>query len=166
MSCSAVKAATAGSPAVVQRVKSIDLGSVSGVIILITICKLEHAFCPTLPTCDSEEQLGFTDFVENLKPMADLAQILAGFGLITVLLAILKRNAERRCWRNYKLRVDDWANRLRDAASHHPGEDAEEWKAECERMLTDARFSPLEINSVLDTAVVVAKGIVADKIFR
>jgi hypothetical protein len=110
--------------------------------------------------------LGFTEFLENLTPMVDLARILAGFGLITVLLAILKRNAERRCWRNFKMRVDDWVDRLRESGNHHPRElDDDEWKAECERMLTDAKFSPLEINQVLDTAVIVAKGIAADKFF-
>jgi hypothetical protein len=104
------------------------------------------------------------EFLENLTPMVDLARILAGFGLITVLLAILKRNAERRCWRNFKLRVDDWMERLRQTENRHPRElDDDEWKAECERMSTDSKFSPLEINQLLDTAVIVAKGIAADK---
>ncbi|MCG8450720.1 MAG: hypothetical protein MI725_14215 [Pirellulales bacterium] len=98
--------------------------------------------------------------------MADLARILAGFGLITVLLAILKHNAERRCWRNYKVFVNDWTDRLFKTGNQHPADlEVDEWKAECERMLTDAKFSPLEIERLLDTAVIVAKGIAADKFF-
>jgi len=94
--------------------------------------------------------LGFTEFLENLTPMVDLARILAGLGLITVLLAILKRNAERRCWRSFKVRVDDWIGRLRESENRHPRElDDNEWRAECERMLTDSKFSPLEINQIL-----------------
>jgi len=110
--------------------------------------------------------LGFTELLENLTPMVDLARILAGFGLITVLLAILKHNAERRCWRNFKVRVDDWTDRLRETEKRHPRELADdEWKAECERMLTDSKFSPIEITRILDTSVIVAKGIAADKFF-
>ena len=98
--------------------------------------------------------------------MVDLARILAGFGLITVLLAILKRNADRRCWRSFKMHVDDWIDRLREAEQRHPRElDDDEWKAECERMLTDSKFSPIEIHQILDTSVIVAKGIAADKFF-
>ncbi len=93
--------------------------------------------------------MGFTEFLENLTPMVDLAQILAGFGLVTVFLAILKRNAERRCWRDFKARVDDWVDRLRESGNRHPRElGDDEWNAECERMLTDAKFSPLEIDRV------------------
>ena len=110
--------------------------------------------------------MGFTELLENLTPMVDLARILTGFGLITILLAILKRNAERRCWRNFKLAVDDWMERLRESEVRHPRDmEADEWKAECERMLTDAGFSPLEIHQVLETAVIAAKGIAADKLF-
>lgn len=110
--------------------------------------------------------MAFTEFLENLTPMVDLARILAGFGLITVLLAILKRNAERRCWRRYKVCVGDWIDRLRETENRHPRDlDDDQWKAECERMLTDSKFSPLEINQILDTSVVVAKGIAADKFF-
>lgn len=53
------------------------------------------------------------EFLSNLAAFANLAQILTGFGLVTVLLAILKRNAERRCWRNFKAYAHDWIDRLR-----------------------------------------------------
>jgi len=52
------------------------------------------------------------------------------------------------------------------AGSRHPSELSEdEWKVECERMLSDVNFSPLQIEQLLDTSVVVAKGIVAEKLF-
>ena len=121
---------------------------------------------PSVISDSSEEMLGFTEFLENLTPMADLARILAGFGLITVLLAILKRNAERRCWQNFKTRVADWIDRLRVIENRHPRElSDDEWKAECERMLTDSKFSPIVVNQILDTSVIVAKGIAAEKFF-
>jgi hypothetical protein len=113
-----------------------------------------------------EPVLVFTNLLENLKPLGDLAQILAGFGVIAVLLAVLKRTSERRCWRNFKTRVDDWVNRLRESEGRHPRDfNDDEWKAACERMLSDARFSPLEITQVLDTSVIVAKGAVAENFF-
>ncbi len=107
--------------------------------------------------------MGFPTFLENLTPMVDLARILAGFGLVTVLLAILKRNAERRCWRNFKVRVHDWINYLRATENARRPDLDDEWKAECERMLSDSKFSPLEIKHLLDTAVIVAKQIAAEK---
>lgn len=114
-------------------------------------------------SCDKQDGLGFTKLLENLTQLDSLAQILAGFGVITVLLAILKRNAERRCWRNFKVRVDDWTNRLHEAERRLVDLDDDEWKAECERMLTDSKFSPLEIIQILDASVIVAKGIAANK---
>ena len=110
--------------------------------------------------------MGFTELLENLTPMVDLARILAGLGVVTVLLAFLKRNFERRRWRIFKVLVDDWMDRLGKAQNRHPRQlDDEEWKAECERMLTDSKFSPLEINQILETSVIVAKGIAADRFF-
>ncbi|MCG8587002.1 MAG: hypothetical protein MI757_20035 [Pirellulales bacterium] len=98
--------------------------------------------------------------------MADVARILAGLGLVTILLATLKRNAERRCWRRFKQGAEDWLDRLAEMERRHPRQlEEDEWKAECERILNDAKFSPLEINQVLELSVVVAKGIAAEKFF-
>lgn len=109
--------------------------------------------------------MGFTDWLATLTPLGDVARILAGFGLVAVFLGYLKHTAERRCWRHFKDSVHDWVDRLVEAQSRHPSEIMEEeWKVVCERMLTDANFSPLQINQLLDVSVVVAKGIVADKI--
>lgn len=98
--------------------------------------------------------------------MVNLVRVLAGLGLVTVLLAYLKRMAERRCWRNFKESVHDWVDRFEKSENTRLNQLSEdEWKTVCERMLTDANFSPLEIRQVLDIAVVVVKGIAADKIF-
>lgn len=110
--------------------------------------------------------LAFTQWPVDLTPFADLAQIFAGLGLVTVLLAVLKRNLERRYWRDFKRRAADWIDRLRDTENRHPQDlSNDEWTAACERMLTDSKFSPLEIREILDTSVVVAKGIAANQFF-
>lgn len=104
-------------------------------------------------------------FLENLAPLVDLARILAGLGFVAVLLAILKRNGERHCWRNFKVRVTDWTDDIAESEHHRLPDLDDEWKAECERMLWDSNFSPPEINQVLDTSVIVAKGIAAERLF-
>jgi len=101
--------------------------------------------------------------MESFTQLQNVAQILAGFGVITVLLALLKRYAERRSWQNFKTLVDGWTDSLLESDQKIGHLDDDEWKVECERMLTDSRFSPLEINELLNTAVVVAKGIAANK---
>jgi hypothetical protein len=117
------------------------------------------------PQSDREAELLFAQFLENLAPLGDLARILAGLGFITVLLAILKRNGERRCWRNFKVRVTEWTYDVGESERRRLPDLDDEGKAECERMLWDSKFSPLEINQVLDTSVIVAKGIAAEKFF-
>jgi hypothetical protein len=122
---------------------------------------------PAFPGGNSNESLAFTMGAENLTPLVDLAQILAGFGVVTVLLALLKHYVERRRWTFFKRQLDEWTDQIRDAGMRvpHSGDD-NQWKAECERVLTEAGFSPLEINQILDLAVATAKGIAADKFLR
>jgi hypothetical protein len=100
--------------------------------------------------------------LETFTQLQNVAQILAGFGVITVLLALLKRYTERRSWQNFKTLVGGWTDALLES-DQKIGHLDNEWRVECERMLTDSRFSPREINELLDTAVVVAKGIAANK---
>ena len=110
--------------------------------------------------------MGFTRLLESLTPLAALTQVFAGLGLVTILLAILKRNAERRCWQRFKTLTADWVDRLRETENRHPKDvSSSEWKSRCERLLTDANFSPIEIHQLLDTAVVVARGIATEKFF-
>ena len=111
--------------------------------------------------------MDFTGWLESLKILDDVVGILAGLGLVAIFLGYFKHTAERRCWRNFKKRVHDWVDQLLESESRHPNEiQPDEWKVECERMLTDANFSPLQIRQVLDVSVVVAKGITADKVFN
>jgi len=112
------------------------------------------------------EMLAFTESAERLTQLGAIAQILAGFGVVTVLLAVAKWHFERICWRGFKLRVHAWVDRLRETENRHPrdlGDD--QWKAECERMLAESRFSPLAIPGLLDLSVTVARGIAAEKFF-
>jgi len=98
--------------------------------------------------------------------MVNVVRLLAGLGLVTIFLAQLKHVAKRRCWRMFKQAVHDWVDRSVESEHQHPNELSEdEWKSECERMLTHANFGPLEVNQILDVAVIVAKGIASEKVF-
>ncbi|MEX2316690.1 MAG: hypothetical protein WD669_06035 [Pirellulales bacterium] len=108
--------------------------------------------------------MDFTAWVESLK---SLAQVLAGFGLVTVLLSWLKHSWEVRKWTKYKEIAENWADRVLESQFKHPNELSElEWKIECEEMLDDAGFDPVQMNLLMDLAVTVAKGISTDKLFR
>ncbi len=107
--------------------------------------------------------MDFTAWFESLK---SLAQVLAGFGLVTVLLAYGKHAAERRRWKNYKLFAERWIEEILRAEERHPNELTDsQWSFEAERMLAEADFSPLEIHQLLETAVVVAKGLASERFF-
>jgi hypothetical protein len=110
-------------------------------------------------------QLDFTAWFESLKPLTDIAQILAGLGLVTVALAAVKDAVERRRWQAFKQSIDLWLGQELKA-DRHPKDFAEnDWKIECELKLFDAGFNPSQIHQLLDTSVVVAKGIAASKVF-
>jgi len=110
--------------------------------------------------------LGFVDMPQDLTLLAELARILAGLGLVTVVLAYLKRVAERRRWRGFKSRVRRWLDGLADDESRHPKDLLDdEWKADCEALLDASGFSPLEAAAVLDTAVLAAKKLASDRFF-
>ena len=123
------------------------------------MCKARWAICSRSGT------LGFTVEAEGLTSMLFVVRILAGLGCVTVFLAYLKTWIERRRWRRFKLSVHQWVDNIYEVGDTHPEEFSDDqWRAECERMLTDANFSPLDIRHLVDIAVVVAKGIAADKI--
>ena len=105
-----------------------------------------------------------SDTAEGLMPLVELA---SSVGLITVLgallLAVLKRNAESRRWRNFKQDLEGWARALVDYGDRHPKElRDEDWRAECEVMLYDSGFTPSEISEILDLAIIVAKATTID----
>jgi hypothetical protein len=105
--------------------------------------------------------LDFTAWVESLK---SVAQVLAGFGLVTVLLAYVKHTVERRCWDSFKRRAEHWIDDLVRTQERHPNELSEaQWRFEVEQMLTEANFGPLQIQQLLETAVIVAKGLASDR---
>lgn len=102
--------------------------------------------------------------VAAIKPIVD---IVAGLGLATVfgavLLAVLKRNAQIRQWRNFKDDLEDWAADLLSSHGRHPKElSDEDWRAECEMMLYDAQFTPTEITQIMDLAIIVARATTLD----
>jgi hypothetical protein len=81
-------------------------------------------------------QLDFTAWVESLN---SLAQVLAGFGFVTVLLAYVKHAAERRSWENYQQHVGQRTDELIRVHEMHPNElNENQWRYEVERMLTES----------------------------
>ena len=104
----------------------------------------------------------FTAWIESLK---SLTQVLAGFGLVTVLLAWIKHIVERRRWQKFKRLTKKAIDRLIESERYPQSLSETEWKIECEQLLTDANFGPLEIETLLETAVIVAKGVSAEKVF-
>jgi hypothetical protein len=109
-----------------------------------------------------DTQLDFTAWVESLK---SVAQVLAGFGLVTILLAYIKNASERRCWDNYKHRTQQWIDELIRSQERHPNELTEDqWRFEVEQMLSDSHFGPMQVEQLLETAVLVAKGFARDRL--
>ena len=109
----------------------------------------------------------FDQLVESASAIQPIVDFVAGLGLAavfgTILLAVLKRNAQRRQWRNFKDDLEHWASKLIAAHNRHPKElTDDEWRAECETMLDDAQFTPTEITEIMDLAIIVAKATTLD----
>lgn len=110
-----------------------------------------------------DSQLDFTEWFLSLK---SVAEVLAGLGLVTILLAVLKRAAERRNWNDFKRRAQDWIDDLIEADEKHPKEFSDaEWQFEVERLLSDSNFGPLEIQQLLEIGVIIARGLAAERVF-
>lgn len=110
-------------------------------------------------------QLDFTGWIEGIKRWNDLVQLFGGLGLAAVVLTYLKGVVERRRWRYFKQSVDRWIQ-LELEADRHPRDLSEgEWQTECENILYIAGFTPDQIQMLLDTAVIVAKGRAAARVF-
>jgi len=85
----------------------------------------------------------FDQIIEAAKAFQPIVDSIAGLGLVavfgTVLLAVLRRNAQLRQWRNFKDDLVNWADKLLSAHGRHPKElTDEEWKSECESILYGA----------------------------
>jgi hypothetical protein len=108
-------------------------------------------------------QLDFTEWFQSLK---SVAEVLAGFGLVTILLTTMKHTAERRSWKSFKRRTQDWIGDLVKANDKHPKEFTDaEWQFEVERLLSDANFGPMQVEQLLETGVIVAKGLAAERVY-
>jgi hypothetical protein len=109
--------------------------------------------------------LDFTQWLESIKPWTDLIQLFGGVGLAAVVLAYLKATVERRQWKLFKQRIDRWMEQELEADRHPRDLSDDEWKIECENNLFFAGFTPEQIQLLLDTAVIVAKGRAAARVF-
>ena len=122
--------------------------------------------------------MDFTMWNEGLKPMTDIVQILAGLGLVTAALAYAKYYVERRHWDQFKRRSNDWLNRqveLKERWSGGTNLESEEPPAELsvfheetltvivEKLLSDVGFAPLQIQQLLGTALLIVRGMAAEK---
>lgn len=109
--------------------------------------------------------MDFTAWIESIKPWADLVQLFGGLGLATIALAYLKAAVERRRWQNFRRRMEYWVEQELEADRHPKNLTDQDWMIECEPELFNAGFTPIQIETLLDTAVIVAKGRAAAKIF-
>jgi hypothetical protein len=110
--------------------------------------------------------------------MTDIVQVLAGLGVVTTVLGILKYSFERRCWRRFKRDANDWIGRkveLKALGYVEPivGEDGTSFQPPAledevltvvvEDMLSDAGFTPAQTQQLLQMSIVIVKGMAADK---
>ena len=122
-------------------------------------------------------QLDFTAWYENLKPLTDIAQILGGLGVVTLVLAYAKISSERRCWRRFKRQADIWITRQVEFKEQVPGRPSTTPRRApepslfrddiltvvVEEILSDAGFSPLQVQQLLGMSTLIVKGMAADK---
>ena len=109
----------------------------------------------------------FDQLLETALAIRPIVDFVAGLGLAAVfgaiLLAVLKRNAQLRQWRNFKDDLEEWAAALLSTHNRHPKElSNDDWRAECETMLYDAQFTPIDITQIMDLAIIVAKATALD----
>ncbi len=110
--------------------------------------------------------MDFPALNERLKLASTIIQIFVDLGLMAAALAVLRFYVDSWRWRRYKYRVNDWIDGLLklSADERHPKRFIErDWRVECERMLSTAYDSSSEIVLLLETSVIVAKGIAVDR---
>jgi hypothetical protein len=99
-----------------------------------------------------------------LEQLGSLSQILATLGVSAAAMAAVRRYLENRRWDNYKRRVVEWTDDMLAVGIRiDKSLDDGEWRSECESMLSDVGFTPLEIHQVLEVSLVVAKGIASTR---
>ena len=98
--------------------------------------------------------MSWTDFESYVK-------LLASLGVVTALAASIKYVWNRRRWRTFKRKCQEW-NRL---AKRHPKEmDDDDWQILVEQFLAESLFSPFEIETLHALATMTAKELVASTI--
>ena len=89
-------------------------------------------------------------------------RIATGLGAITAIATMFRYSWNRWRWKRFKRSAARWE----EYVEVHPIEmEEEDWQVVVEQLLGDARFSPFEVQQLLATAVVTAKGVVARKLF-
>jgi hypothetical protein len=116
--------------------------------------------------------------MENLKSTADIVQVLAGLGLVTAALGYAKYRLERHHWEQFKGRINIWLDRqvelkeriADESRSEHDGSAAtpitlrdDVLTIVIEKMLSDSGFTPLEVQQLFPTALLIVKASAADK---
>lgn len=99
-----------------------------------------------------------------LENLGSVSQILAALGESAAVLAAFRRFVEKRRWDRFKRRANEWTDDLLEVGIRFDKRFAdEEWQSECEILLADVGYTPLEIHQILGVAVVVAKGIASTR---
>ncbi len=99
-----------------------------------------------------------------LEHLGSLSQILTTLGVSAAVVAAVRRYLDQRRWDKYKCRVMQWTDDMLAVGIRvDKSLDDGEWRAECENMLSDVGFTPLEIHQVFEVSLVVAKGIASTK---
>ena len=104
-------------------------------------------------------------FVESLDSMGAV-KIFGSLGMTATLIAVGRWFIDRRRWGHYKAEVHRWLELLDESPRFAEDLGDEDWKAECERMLVDSRFSPTEVVQLHSLAVTVAKAIAANRLLK
>ena len=110
--------------------------------------------------------------------MTEIVQVLGTLGVVTVVLGFVKYSLERGNWRRFKRNADRWVSRQvelkHDDQDLSIANDADEntmsylfeddvLTVVVERLLSDAGFTPLQTQQLLDMSLLLVRGMAADK---
>ncbi|RIK76459.1 MAG: hypothetical protein DCC68_19325 [Planctomycetota bacterium] len=93
-----------------------------------------------------------------------ISQILAALGVTAAVLSGIRRALERRRWEAFRCTVNEWTDDMLAVGIRIDKRlTEEEWQSECEAMLTNVGFTPIEVTAMLPVSIVVAKGVSSTK---
>jgi hypothetical protein len=110
--------------------------------------------------------------------MTDIVQILAGLGFVTAALAYAKYQLERLHWQRFKQLADAWISSQVELKVRGPGiaapvpdeppEGPSVFRDDVltiiiEQMLTESGFTPFQTQQLLETALLIVRGMAADR---